>query len=434
MTSGSASEGAGSSAAELPPAAPDEVLGHPPASPASPQSSASSREPPGKRPTGLKIPVVLPVMGLVLGVNAGIALWIGLQDAFSPLSLSVRLLGLFYMIAGLLSLGGLVGVHRLWRSGFFPTAAAISTIREHARRHMLQEDSAVTQPLVWVGAGSFAGLYIDLTITYYSVHYNIIYVYIFMLLAVICAYWVLSTLRVIWYSLDKELKAVGISIALIGTAGQFWYSSIYIPENTAVGMEYTFGMGPANSTGTRIVQFNFSWQVAGSVPAVDLNSMLVVSGIDYPGDQSVVLRVLQPIQDDSFIFPGDKYTSSFAVAITEPWINALQVSLVVDYARATWLTLGAQRGKTTEGSIQDCPQDYRTEWYLQESALRRFTQGTQVVYADWCDGARDSTAFIDAGIAGLRGNGLVYGGYPSFAGSDLGILHSIRNETLLLPS
>jgi hypothetical protein len=408
-----------------PPVRTGSVSVHPPVTP---------HEPPGRGGAGRIFSFVLPIIALVLAANAGVALWIGLQDALSPLSLSVRLVGLFYVVAGLLSVVGLMGVYQLERSGFFAVGSDIATLRRQAKLRGRNGHSGVAQPLARVGAGSAAGLYVDLTIVYYSVHYKTSNVFVFGLLALLCAYWTLSTLPVIWMGLGKELKAAGISIAVIGAAAQFWYSSIYVPENTPVGMEYTFGVGPAASTGAKIVQFNFTWQVAGSVPAIDLNSMLVVSGINYPNDRSVVLRVTQPIQDNSFVFPGDRYTSSFAVAITKPWINALQVRLVVDYARAAWLTLGAERETPAEVSMRSCPQDYQTVWYVQESALRRFTQGTQVVYTDWCDGAKDPTAFIDAGVAGLRGNHMVYGGYPTFVGSDLGILHSIRNETLLLPS
>lgn len=386
------------------------------------------------RGTGLAREGLPSLLGLVVAlgllVNAAVALWIGVQDTLWPVSLSAQLVGLFYFIAGILSLAGVFGVFSLFRKARGPTGKA--NAGQGSPRLMIIRREAYHRPLTLVASAAVAGLYIDLNIVFLSLHYQTKYVWAFGVLSLLCACLACVALPVIWNDLSKSLKAAGISLAVLGAAAQFWYNSVYVPANTAVGMEYAFSIGPAARSGAdRLVQVNLTWQDAGTVPVLGLNSMVVVSGIGYPSGRSTILRVLQPIAGDSFIFPNDKYSRAFVVVISKPWVDALDVKLVVNFARATWLMLG-QKLPTREYHFPSCPQGWRSEWYIHESALRRFTEGTQVLYSDWCYSRVDPIPHIDAGIAGLRSGRLVFNPYQSPSGSDLGILHSFRDETLLL--
>jgi len=71
-----------------------------------------------------------------------------------------------------------------------------------------------------------------------------------------------------------------------------------------------------------------------SVTAVTLGSMVVVRGISYPSKKSMVqkstvLRSLQPIQNNNFLFPNDTYSYDFLVVVTDPGIEALNFGLTL---------------------------------------------------------------------------------------------------------
>ncbi len=52
--------------------------------------------------------LVITCLGLL--VTAVVAAWIGIQDVFSPVSLSAQLVGLSYLLAGIAGLAGVVGL------------------------------------------------------------------------------------------------------------------------------------------------------------------------------------------------------------------------------------------------------------------------------------------------------------------------------------
>jgi len=86
----------------------------------------------------------------------------------------------------------------------------------------------------------------------------------------------------IWKDLSRGLKAFGISLAALGAVTQFWYQSVYVPENTPTGMEYSFSVGPpVQSSLGRIVQVHVTMEDPGSVPNVVLASMVVVREVEY---------------------------------------------------------------------------------------------------------------------------------------------------------
>lgn len=369
-----------------------------------------------RRWRGLACLLGLVVLALAMLANAAVAVWIGFQDLLWPVSLSAQFSGLFLFIAGLVSLAGLFGVFPLLRK-------ALALINRKDTGHMaFARPFSFARSFTFVASAAMAGLYIDLTIVFYSLHYKTVLVSAFSVLATVCACSAGITLPVIWKGLSKGLKATGISLALLGALVQFWYQNVYVPENTPVGMIYTVTVGSVVQEGSeKLLQVNLTMEDAGAIPSVDLGSMVIVSGTNNSG-HSTILSVMQPFGDDSYFFPDDTISYEFIV-IAGPGIYAVHVELLVDVALTTKLTLD-QPG-TLEG-LQHCPQGTFSEWYVSVSNLRRFTRGRQVLWSDWCPSYVDP--YINVGISGLRGGRLV--SIPeSFSNP---IRDTSRSDTLLL--
>jgi hypothetical protein len=282
---------------------------------------------------------------------------------------------------------------------------------------------------------------------WYSLEYQIKTTLIFSMLALLCfclACVMLPAVVATWKYIATSIKGLGVSAALVGLIAQFWYVGVYTPENTPVGIDFAITIGPTIRSGNdKIVQVNLTMEDEGSVAALALGSMAVVSGISYPDGTRTTLKIVQPIGDASFLLPNDTVSFDFPVIITKPGIGALNFALTIDFARTPWLALGQRRGNTTEYYSQTCtksPSDTLSEWYVIESHLRSFAEGPKVLYSDYCEypvepkglNAGTNAPFVKVGIAGVHSGRLVSIPNPSPLGSDLGILHSFRNETLLL--
>lgn len=381
--------------------------------------------------SGLIFTKLLSPIVLLAFVSSGVvALWVGFQDALWPASLPAQLVGFSYVVAGFASLYGAYQVMALRYQAEVP-AREIRSRDTVVFRH----DRGYAIKVVAVAAA--ASLYVDLTIAFYSLHYKLAYAVVAVALALLSALVARVTLPAIWDELGKGLKTTGLSLAALGALAQFWYQSVYVPGNTAIGMSYVLSVGPVvQSQGSRFVQLDLTTKDAGSVPALILASMVEVRelipprGSAPPGEVGSV-RVVQPINTRSFLFPGGSNTYDIAVKIFGPKVYALRVEIFVDFARTTWLTLGAH-SNVTEQCLHNqafqpcsqplvlCPRKIQYQWNVVESNLRRFTQGDEQVYSNWnCTSRRIS---VNARI--------VPDDTP--AGSDLGILYSSRTETVLL--
>ncbi len=191
------------------------------------------------------------------------------------------------------------------------------------------------------------------------------------------------TLPRIWKYVGRGLKVLGISLTALAAVVQFWYRDVYVPENTQVGIDYGLALGSvARSGGDRLVQVDLTMKDESAATALTLESMVVVSGITYPSRKSAVLSVLQPIQYNNFLFPQDTYSEDFLVVVRKPGIDVLRFSITLDYARTTGLTLG--NPILAQEHLRSCPGEKELEWPIEESDLRSFTEGPQVLYSDWC--------------------------------------------------
>ena len=339
--------------------------------------------------TGLFSLIVL----LALISSGAVALWAGFQDALWPASLPAQLVGFSYVVAGFASLYGAYQIMALRRRAKVPALE----IRSQATV-VFQHDRGYAIKVVAIAAA--ASLYIDLTIAFYSFHYKPAYAAVAVALALLSALVARVTLPAIWDELGKGLKTTGLSLAALGAVAQFWYQSVYVPGNTAIGMSYVLSVGPVvQSQGSRFVQLDLTTKDAGSVPALVLASMVEVRELLPPRDSAPAeevgsVRVVQTINTRSFLFPGGSNTYDIAVKIFNPKVYALRVEIFVDFARTTWLTLGAhsnvpaqclgiQGFRPCRQSLPSCPRKIQYQWNVVESNLRQFTQGDEQVYSNW---------------------------------------------------
>jgi hypothetical protein len=275
-----------------------------------------------------------------------------------------------------------------------------------------------------------------------------------------------------WGSLSKTVKGAGITLAALGTLTNFWYQSIYLPENAQVGVEYGVSLGPVVTSGhLRLVTVDVSMDNESPVTALTLGSMVVVNGLVYkssgggtiatgkqaqdrarkyaaslaqrPGQAAAIanpndqlsgnlepqqLTIVRPVENDSYLFPDDVYTRDFDVVISNPKIIALEIKLYVFFARTTRLSLGASVTSSTSG-ITNCKNGAQSAWYINQSALIRFTRGTQILYSDWCANVGDP--FISWRVGAPKGTHDSAGAETSI-GTGINVINSSRDDIFVL--
>jgi len=205
----------------------------------------------------------------------------------------------------------------------------------------------------------------------------------FSALALLCACVASGTLPRIWKYLGKGLKAVGISLTALASVVHFWYQSVYVPENTLSGIYYDLTLGPIIRSGSdRLVSVDLTMEDESSVTVRTLESMVVVSGIDPTLKSRILGTPLMAISRNSLLFPNAAYSSVFLVSVPDPGIEALHFEITLYYARTTGLALG--RPISIQEHLRSCPGGKSFEWPIEESELRSFTEGAQVLYSDWC--------------------------------------------------
>lgn len=329
------------------------------------------------------------VVALGLSGNAAVALWIGFHDVLWPVGLSAQLVGFFYLTAGVVSLVGLVAVFPLLGKVLDLTGQPNTGRVGNSRLLALSNhdwDGSI-RPLAFVAAAAVAGLYIDLIIVFYSLHFKIRFVWIFSALALLCGCVACVTLPRSWNYLGNGLKAVGISFTLLASATYFWYQRVYLPENTPTGIYYNLTIGSIVQSGRdRLVPVDLTMENESSETALTLGSMVVVSGM-YPNQNSSILRILTPISDDNFLFPNAAYSAVLLVQVPDTRIESLHFTITLWYARTTGLTLDDPI--RMQEYPRSCPGGTLLEWPIEESQLRSFTEGAQVLYSDWCGDSKN---------------------------------------------
>jgi hypothetical protein len=383
---------------------------------------------------------------LVLLWIAGIAIWLGSQDVLWPVSFTAQILGDFFIVAGLTTLAGAVLVAA---RGLFP---------------------ASSHRISYVAAAAVAGSYITLTITVHSFRYEPLKAWLYGVLAVLCLLLASQTLPRAWPDLKTPVKNIGITLGVLGGVASFWYQSFYLPEDTQVGIQYGLSVVSVTpSDNDSIFILDLTMEDQSSVVSLTLGSMVAVSGLTFPKSASestpaaqqnidkyaqelatpppvgatppnpnigssgspsaVILAVMRPVNNDSFMFPGDTLSRDFDVVVPKSNITALEIELNILYARTTRLTLGTTF-RPTIISPSWCKEDEQSSWNINQSALVRYTRGAQIFYSNWCASATSPYIGWDVQAAGGKRDTAreVYE-----IGNDIGIEHSSRAEIFALP-
>ena len=386
-------------------------------------------------------------------LTTGVAWTLGFQDVVWPVSLSAQILGLFFLIAGLFGL----------------ISAWLMVVRAMPS---LKRKPVSGASLSLISAGAVASFYVDATIVAYAFRYQPLVAIPFGVLGIICIGLAWRTLPAAWGSLSKTVKGAGITLAALGTLTNFWYQSIYLPENAQAGVEYSVSLGPVVSSGDdRFVTIDVTMDNESPVTALTLASMVVVSGLEYtsptqvgatskaeaqkrtkgyaaslakrPGTSAAIpnpnvavngqptattLTILRPIENDSSLFPDDAYSREFDVVVPSRKIVALEVKLYVLFARTSRLSLGPSLYSETK-KIDGCQNDDQSAWYINESALVRFTRGAQLLYSDWCANLGDP--FITWAVGTPPGTHDSPGAEDSVA-SGIDVINSSRDDIFVL--
>jgi len=381
----------------------------------------------------------------------GIAIWLGSQDVLWPVSLTAQILGVFFVAAGLATLAGAVVVIVKPRVLFPP------------------EPKYGKDQVAYVAAAALAGCYIALMIVVHSFRYEQLKALLYGALAFLCLVLAFQTLPRAWPYITRSVKNIGITLAVLGGIASFWYQSFYLPESSNIGMQYGFSVVSVESSGSdRFVTLDLTMENQSQVAAITLGSMLVVSGLTFPKESiavsntaaqqnidkyaqdlatppagvtpnpnigssgnpsSVILDVMRPVNNDSFMFPNDILSRDITVVVPESNVRALEIELYILYARTTRLTLGTSFQPVVI-STSFCAHDEQSSWFINQSALIRYTRGAQIFYSNWCASATDP--FIGWGIQGVRGTTDTPKEVNEIA-NDIGIERASRNEISVLP-
>ena len=376
--------------------------------------------------TGLRITY----LGLL--VAALVAVWIGIQDVLWAGSLSDQIIGLSYLLAGIIAFAGFA-------------VLIDKTIPPGGWRSVL------------AGAGVVAGLYVDITIAFYSFRYEPVKAGIFVALAVLnllLAWWLLPAIAQGWGGwgeIDKVFAGAAAVVAALAVVAQFWYQSVYLSGSSQVGIKYSITAGPVLRSGSnRLVTLTLTMQNVSSAPAIVLNSMLVVTGIRYvKGSNSGVaspvetqrnmeayvatfsqksfyftapklpeigfsgqlkartLAAWRPLGPNSYLYPNAVYSREFVVVIPDSGVQAIDARAKIQYARAAQLTPGTPyTGSGLNSYPITCKDDTRSAYYISESALRRFSNGTFIFITNWCADITQPDIKLDiARIGGAKESG-----------------------------
>lgn len=398
----------------------------------------------------------LPLIAAGLGASAVYALWIGFQDVAWEVSLPAQILGFFFIVAGGAALVG---------------AAFLAFKLLPSQRWR----KTTGNQLACIAGGAIAGVYVDMTIVLYSFRYQPRIAGLFGVLMLNCVFLAFKSLPPVWGIISKGTKSLGITLALLGSAANFWFVSFYLPANTQVGVEYGLSVGPVvRSGGDRLVTLDLTMDNKSSVTVLTVGSMVIVRGISYTkagksnvtaqqrklndtarqqmsayagslarqqsadgsaavqnpniqfygGRSGVVLTILRPINDNSYLFSDDTFSHYFDVVIPDSNIVALDVEINVEYARVTRLTLGSHYPPAIKPS-PSCPDDEWSAWNVNQSALVRFTHGRQMLYSYWCaDPANPSISSDVVGPDSPKAEGGI--------ASNISVTTSTRDEEFVL--
>jgi hypothetical protein len=369
----------------------------------------------------LKMPRLVAVGVLLLAVLALPGFYVGAVDGVvTPVSLAAQLVGLSFLAAGLGAVAGICGL----------LAPRTSNWRLRA-----------------VTVGGASGFYIALTIALNARGYTV-----WMFVAgLVCAapsfalatIGAAATVNSNREAFGSTIKTVGASIAVLVAAAQLWYTSIYQPNTTDVGLDISASVGAPQRLGPALalVPVQLTVRNDSSITAVVLTSMFAVTGVRYSttkpaaalsnaatekralavglgtianpqgidvnhreAPQRSLLAIGRLMNDGSYLHASAVVTHPIIVAIPSTLstrFREIDLEIQLDYARSARLVLANFHGRVVPFHgpravrYMDCNADVRTDWSLQQSALRKLTRGEQVLVTNWCAQPDRERVFAD---------------------------------------
>jgi hypothetical protein len=341
----------------------------------------------------------------VLLLTGGSGLVMGLANVANAASLADQIYGAAYVVAGVIA-----------------TTGAVAALTPSAWLTARQTPVGAGFRSTPVAIGFLAGLYITATLALFSSAYSPDKMLLFIAFACICVVGLgLLALRGDLGNIGFAGKAVGLSLGVVLSAAQLWYQSIYLPENTEVGLQIALALEPTKITAgrTHFAHLHLTVENRSSDAAVVLTSMVTITGVKYvpsPGAGSLsnkatqsrevqegteanppdgmdvryrakahhaVLAVDRVIDDGSKLVSDNAYSRNLLVAIPDSGYQELDATIQIDYARVTRLSLGSDR-RLPPRTERSCNHDVRSVWSINQSPLRRFTRGREILITNWC--------------------------------------------------
>ena len=286
-----------------------------------------------------------------------------------------------------------------------------------------------------IAGAAVAGLYVTLTIVWHSFRYEPDKAWLFAVLAGVCLSLAIQIVPAAWQSISNFVKAAGITLVLLGSAANFWFQSVYLPENTQEGIQYAVSVNSVVKSGSGwIAMLDFTMENQSSVTAITLGTMVIVRELVFPAnhavvpsgtaqyninnyakdlfiknatatwaaapdpnigtsgnDQPKILTIIQPIGNNSDLHPNDTVGREFDVVIPPIPPNkvaALEVQWHVLYARSTRLlhsatiTVPLLMRHPNIAAIMNSPPGLLTKapWFALPEVVRYFIQSGARIY------------------------------------------------------
>jgi hypothetical protein len=334
------------------------------------------------------------------------ALWIGLHDAFDPVSLTAFLDGVLDTVAGLCILAGVLELARPYRAQ-----------RVKDKNYGLAS---------FLAAATSAYVAASISISAYG--YRPVYVYVFGLYFLVsCAIAAVVGRQKHVHVLTSALRSSFLAGSTLVAVASFVYQDIYIPSNSEVGIEFVSSAGrPLKiSHDLYLIPVHLTMTDRSSVGVVVATSLATVTGIYYAGhgrryaasaaaqhreivegeqagqlaqagadlsdvfpgrEHRTVLAATKLVDDGSQLAPGGTYVRSLVIVVPRYNFKSLAIEQSIVYGSSQRLALAANEpfyGPIAK-AVEGCTHDVQRRWALRESELRAFTRGQQILVTNWC--------------------------------------------------
>jgi hypothetical protein len=325
-----------------------------------------------------RVRALLAVPLLLLG---GLAVWLGIADGFSsPVSLSAQVLGLSYLAVGVAALGAAVA--------------------------LLDTSFATWSHAALVGGvmGSYIGLSLAIRIRHHSAGWFAALSVLGLVslgLAIVGAYAIRRS-----GGLGRPVKAVAGTASIVLAASNLWYTMIYQPEASAIGIDVTASVGTpyVDRGGTELVPVSLTIRndSASAVVLLDSKAELTPAyytpppggapGLSQAHSRSFDLKTF--VHAPFYLQPDASSTYSKVVPLFAAKAETFELIAYYVYAKASQLgfdalTYDKDRTAMVErlgwaGGHHSCDARGAQVYLLHQSHLQTFTRGRQALVTFSC--------------------------------------------------